>query len=128
MLPGFHRPASATNDDPMPRAGWQMFGLVDLCLMRVAKVLMDVGFSFASANAVVSQHALWDRFAHDEEPTERYLLVWPPYADHILFDSQDLHYLPARLKEIEGVATLINLAEIQRHVAQALQQTTAGRT
>lgn len=124
VLPGFHRPGAHTSDAPAPRAGWQTFGFADLCLMRLAKMLMDTGFSFASANAVVSQHDLWDRFQHDEEPTDRYLLLWPPYGDHILFEPQDLQHLPLRMKEAEthGVTTLINLGDIQRHVADQLVQ------
>lgn len=122
MLPGFHRPGAATIDDPTPRAGWQTFGFVDLCLMRLAKMLMDNGFSFASANAVVSQHTLWDRFRHDEQPTDSYLLLWPPYGDHIVFEPSDLALLPARMKEVEahGVTTLINLGDVQRNVADHL--------
>jgi len=122
MLPGFHAPRAATSDDPSPRAGWQMFGFVDLCLMRLAKMLMDNGFSFASANAVVSQHELWDRFRFDHEPVDRFLLLWPPYGDHIVFEPSELGLLPARMKEAEahGVATLINLGDVQRHVAGKL--------
>lgn len=122
MLPGFHRPGAATSDDPMPRVGWQTFGFVDLCLMRLAKMLMDNGFTFASANSVVSQHELWRRFAHDEEPTDRYLLLWPPYGDHIVFEAEDMVHLPDRLKQAQahGVTTLINLADVQRHVAAGL--------
>lgn len=54
MLPSFHAPGSATTDDPAPRSGWKTFSMADLCLMRIAKMLMDSGFSFVSANAVVS--------------------------------------------------------------------------
>ena len=122
MLPGFHAPGGAISDDPAPRAGWQMFGFVDLCLMRLAKMLMDTGFSFNSANSVVSQHELWDRFRFDGEPIDRYLLLWPPYGDHIVFEPSDLGFLPARIKEVEahGVTTLINLGDVQRHVAGML--------
>jgi hypothetical protein len=40
--------------------------------------------------------------AHDTEPTERYLLMWPPYGDHIIFEPHDLHHLPDRIKEAEA--------------------------
>jgi hypothetical protein len=122
MLPGLHVPGSHTTDDPSPRVGWKTFGFSDLCLMRTAKILMDSGFSFASANSVASQHQLWSRLQHDEAPTDRFLLLWPPYGDHILFDPTDLHLLPQRLKEAEahGVVTLINLGDVQRHVAGEL--------
>jgi hypothetical protein len=93
--------------------------------MRTAKILMDAGFSFASANSVVSQHALWTRLQHDEAPTDRFLLLWPPYGDFILFDPTDLHLLPERLKE-NGVVTLINLGDVQRHVASELSAIHGG--
>jgi hypothetical protein len=122
MLPDFHRPGATTSDDPAPRAGWQMFGFVDLCLMRLAKMLMDSGFSFASANAVVSQHDLLARFYQDEGATDRYLLLWPPYGDHIVFEPSELSLLQARMKEVEahGVTTLINLGDVQRYVGERL--------
>lgn len=122
MLPGFHRAGADTHDDPSPRSKWTMFGFADLCLMRIAKLLMDAGFSFNSANSVASQHQIWSCMAHDEQPTERYLLIWPPYGDHIVFDAGDLHHLPARIEDAkaQGVFTLLNLAEVQRHVAGRL--------
>lgn len=127
MLPGFHAAGSDTHDDPKPRAGWTMFGMADLCLMRIAKLLMDAGFSFASANSVVSNHELWSRIQHDREPTDRFLLLWPPYGDHIVFDPDELHQLPARLKEAaaHGPVTLLNLGDVQRHVAGQLASTLA---
>lgn len=122
MLPGFHRAGATTRDDPTPRSGWMTFGFSDLCLMRIAKLLMDAGFSFEAANCAVSQHDIWSAMAHDEEPTERYLLMWPPYGDHIVFQPNELHHLPVRLKEAkaQGVFTLLNLEEVQRFVAEKL--------
>ncbi|WP_312488850.1 hypothetical protein [Sphingomonas sp.] len=124
MLPGFHRAGANTHDDPAPRSKWMTFGFADLCLMRIAKLLMDRGFTFESANAAVSQHAIWSYMQHDSEPVERYLLIWPPYGDHIVFDTGDLHHLPARMKEAQaqGVITLLNLAEVQQHVANQLMR------
>lgn len=123
MLPGFYQVEGSSSDAPAPRAGWQMFGFADLCLMRLAKMLMDNGFSFASASAVVSQHDLWTCFQYAREPADRYLLLWPPYGDHILFEPSALPLLPARMKEAEahGVTTLINLGEIHRYVDKRLQ-------
>jgi hypothetical protein len=122
MLPGFHRAGSDTHDDPAPRSGWTTFGFADLCLMHIAKTLMDAGFSFSSANSVVSRQEIWSRMAHDGNPTERYLLIWPPYGDHIFFEADELHHLPNRIAEAkaQGVFTLLNLEEVQRHVAEKL--------
>ena len=124
MLPGFHRAGSHTHDDPVPRSKWMMFGFAGLCLMRIAKLLMDVGFSFDSANSVVSRHEIWSRMARDNEPTDRYLLIWPPYGDQIIFDPNDLHHLPDRMKEAEaqGVITLLNLGDVPRYVAEKLTE------
>lgn len=120
MLPGFHRAGGIGSDNPTPRSSWTMFGFADLCLMRIARLLMETGFTYESANAVVSQHQIWSYMAHDEVPTERYLLIWPPYGDHIVFGLADLHHLPARLKETQGVGSLINLGDIQAEVATGL--------
>lgn len=125
MLPGFHRAGADTHDDPIPRSGWMTFGFADLCLMRIAKLLMDAGFTFNSANGIVSQHAIWTRMAHDDTPVDRFLLVWPPYGDHIVFDPADLHHLPKRLEEAgaQGVFTLLNLGDVERYVAERLAAT-----
>ncbi|MDR6800133.1 hypothetical protein [Asticcacaulis solisilvae] len=122
MLPGFHRAGAHTSDDPTPRSGWMMFGFADLCLMRIAKLLMDNGFTFESASSVVSNHKLWHRMAHDDEPVDRFLLIWPPYGDHIIFDPEDMQHFPARIAEAQaqGVFTLLNLGDIQRYVLEAM--------
>lgn len=124
MLPGFHRAGSNTHDDSAPRSGWTLFGFADLCLMRIAKELMDAGFTFRSTNAIVSQHKIWSCMALDAEPTDRFLLLWPPYGDHLVFDVADLQHLPAEIEKAkaQGVFTLINLGDIQRHVAAALAE------
>lgn len=122
MLPGFHRAGADTHDDPTPRSGWMTFGFADLCLMRIAKLLMDAGFTFNSANGIVSQQAIWTRMAHDDAPVDRFLLVWPPYGDHIVFDPADLHHLPKRLEEAgaQGVFTLLNLGDVERYICERL--------
>jgi hypothetical protein len=123
MLAGFHRAGSETHDDPVPRSKWMKFGFPDLCLMRTAKLLMDAGFTFEKANAIVSQDSIWRRMAHDEVPVERYLLVWPPYGDNIVFDPHDIHHLPDRMREaqVHGIVTLLNIGEVQQYVADRLR-------
>lgn len=122
MLPDFHAAGRDSHDDSAPRSGWKQFGFPDLCLMRIAKLLMDAGFTFASANGVVSQQKIWSRMAHDVEPVDRFLLIWPPYGDHLIFDAEDLHHLPARIKEAGafGVVTLLNLGDVERYVSEKL--------
>jgi hypothetical protein len=125
MLPGFHRAGADTHDNLISRSGWMTFGFADLCLMRIAKLLMDAGFTFNSANGIASQHAIWTRMAHDDAPVERFLLVWPPYGDHIVFDPGDLQHLAQRLEEAraQGVFTLLNLGDVERYVAERLGAT-----
>lgn len=96
--------------------------------MRIAKLLIDSGLPFDSANSVVSQEMLWSKLAHDEVPTERYLLIWPPYHDHIIFDTSDLHHLTARINEAQanGVFTLLNLADVQKQIADSLRSAAPG--
>ena len=122
-LPGFHAPQSTTYDDPAPRRSWRKFSFADLCLMRLAKVLMNHGFSFESANSAVSQQVIWDSIRSDEYPTHRYLLLWPPYIDHTIYDENNLDLLTKYLKENKNceIYTLINLFDIQKYVAEKLQ-------
>ncbi len=122
MLPGFHAPGSDSFDDPAPRAGWKRFGATDLCLMRVAKILMDHGFNFTQASSIVSRHKLWSDIQHSDAPVDRYLMVWPPYADHIFYELSDLHHLPRDLQALsaEGPVTLVNIGDVQRYVAAEL--------
>lgn len=122
MLPGFHVPGADTSDDPAPRAGWKRFGATDLCLMRVAKILMDHGFSFTQASGVVSRQKLWSDIQHSQGVVDRYLMVWPPYADHIFYEPSELHHLPRDLEALsaEGPVTIINIGDVQRYVAEQL--------
>lgn len=127
MLPRFYASNTEASDPPAPRAGWTRYGFADLCLMRVAKILIDAGFSFESANAVVSQHQLWSPLAHDKEPTTRFLLVWPPYADHVIYSRDTLKHLADDVEKVsaQGAFTLVNLGDVQRHVRDALLENAA---
>jgi hypothetical protein len=123
MLPGFHKPSANTFDPPTPRTGWQRFDFADLCLMRIAKLLVEVGISFEGANSIVSDNDLWQEIASDREPVDRFLLIWPPYEDYMLFKRQQIHLIPARLEKVrvQGVAvTLLNLGDVERYVANQL--------
>ena len=108
-----------------------MFGFADLCLGRIAKILMDHGFKYAVANAAVSNQKIWSAMQHDEEPTERYMLMWPPFGDHIFYEPHQIHLLPKDLasatKNRDGFYVLINLADIQRYVADALNDAEAAQ-
>ncbi|MFP1132924.1 hypothetical protein [Asticcacaulis sp. W401b] len=117
-----------SRDAPAPdlsavRATWSRFGVADLCLMRLAKILIDLGLSFDQANSVVSRNDLRDHFKYQTAERGAVLLAWPPYYDNILFQRDDLIHLPNRLSDIERMGEaniLIQLDPIWRHVQQAV--------
>jgi hypothetical protein len=121
MLSGVHKPGADTQDDPTPRSKWKRFGVSDLCLFRVAKLLMDAGFSFEAANSVVSRHQHWAAFTYDGIPVHRMLAIWPPYGDHIVYEADQLDMLKAALEEAPEIVTLINLGAAHEHVLAALR-------
>jgi hypothetical protein len=115
-------------DTPAPdlgtvRAKWTRFGFTDLCLMHLAKQLMDVGLPFKAANGIVSDDGLRRYFTRGQAPDGALLLAWPPYFDNILFAKKDLHQLPDRLADLSGSGicnVLIQLDPVWRHVDKAL--------
>lgn len=122
MLPGFHRPGADTHDDPMPRAKWKRFSIPDLCLFRMAKLLIDAGFTFDAANSVVSRHDRWSAFAHDKEPVHRVMAIWPPYGDHVIYEPDQMDLLQKALKDAPEIVTLVNLGEVHAYVLAALNE------
>lgn len=122
MLPGFHRPGADTHDDPMPRAKWKRFSIPDLCLFRMAKLLIDAGFTFDAANSVVSRHDHWSAFAHDKEPVHRVMAIWPPYGDHVIYEPDQIDLLQKALKDAPEIVTLVNLGEVHAYVLAALHE------
>jgi hypothetical protein len=118
MAPFVSRDAPAP-DRSAVRASWSRFGSADLCLMRLAKILIDLGLSFEQANAVVSNDRLRNHFKYQNSLVGAVLLAWPPYYDNILFQRDDLVHLPDRLANIEsmGVANiLIQLDPVWQYV------------
>lgn len=121
MLPGFHEPGADTHDDPSPRAKWKRFSVPDLCLFRMAKLLIDAGFTFEAANSVVSRQDRWSAFAYDRKPVPRLMAIWPPYGDHIIYEPDQMDLLKKALEEAPEIVTLINLGEVHAHVLAALE-------
>lgn len=100
--------------DPAPRAKWRRFGVVDLCLLRLAKQLMDAGLAFTAANTIASNPEV-RRLFQGCRPSDALILTWHPFGDFITFDKESLAHLPARLEDlqrIDAVNTLIYLAPI----------------
>jgi hypothetical protein len=121
MLSGFHKPGADTHDDPTPRVKWKRFSVPDLCLFRIARLLIDAGFTFDAANSVVSRQDLWSAFARDEKPVHRLMAIWPPYGDHITYESDQMDLLKKALDDAPEIVTLINLGEVHAHVLPALR-------
>lgn len=128
MLAPFYAPEAEAKPDPAPRVGWNRIGYADLCLMRTIRVLTEAGFTFETAKSIVSidgQGSLWSKFAHDEEPTIRFLLAWRPYGDHSVYDASTLDLLAKDLAAAESTEffVLINLMAIQHHVIERMLKT-----
>lgn len=125
LAPFVHRDSPAP-DLSTVRAKWKRFGLVDLCLMRLAKQLIDLGLSFEQANGIVSRDDLRKVFARDASAAGTTLMAWPPYYDFILFAGDDLRHLPDRLAEAGDVALLVQLDRIAEHVRAEIDRGTEG--
>lgn len=122
MLPGFHKPGADTHDDPIPRAKWKRFSVPNLCLFRMAKILIDAGFTFEAANAVVSYHDRWSQFTHDNQPVNRIMAVWPPYGDHIVYEPDQIDLLKTALEDAPEIVTIVNLGKVHAHVLNELRE------
>ncbi|WP_159070506.1 hypothetical protein [Achromobacter xylosoxidans] len=100
------------------RAKWRRFGPVDLCLMRLAKLLMDAGLPFGAANGIASDPDVRRQFQGRRVPAGM-ILSWGPHSDFIVFGKEDLAHLPDRLadlKQTQAVYTVIRLAPIWEEV------------
>lgn len=121
VLPSFHKSGANTHDDPNPRAKWKRFSVPDLCLFRMAKLLIDAGFPFEAANSVVSRQDLWSAFARARKPVPRLMAIWPPYGDHIIYEPDQMELLKKALEGAPEIVTLVNLGEVYTHVLAALR-------
>ncbi|MEE3503902.1 hypothetical protein [Acidiphilium acidophilum] len=125
MAPFVHQDSPAP-DLSRVRAKWKRFGLVDLCLMRLAKQLIDLGLSFEKANGIASRDDVRKVFARDPGSAGTTLMAWPPYYDFILFAGDDLRHLPDRLAEAGDVALLVQLDRIAEHVRSEIDRVCEG--
>ncbi len=120
LAPFVHRDAPAP-DLSRVRAKWKRFGLVDLCLIRLAKQLIDLGLSFDQANGIASREDVRRIFSDGWFLSGATLMTWPPHYDFILFVGDDMRHLPERLREAGDVAVLAQLDRIAEHVRSAIQ-------
>lgn len=115
-------------DAPAPdlsvvRASWKRFGFTDLCLMHLAKQLIDMGLTFDQANSIVSRDEMRPLFREGVHKADALVMCWPPYHDYILFEGEERRHLPDRLDETNGTAILIELNAIAKAVTSKLQET-----
>ena len=120
-------PPLVSSDSPAPdltniRSTWKRFGFTDLCLMRLAKQLIDLGLNFDQANMVVSHEKLRPLFRENETITDAVLMCWPPHYDFMLFKRGDLHLLPIRIEEAGDMALVIKLGAVAKHTRSALER------
>lgn len=82
--------------------------------MRLAKLLMDAGLDFASANRIASNLDV-RRIFQDRRPSDELVLTWHPFQEFMVFDKEDLVHLKDRLENLQqrhAVNTIIHLAPI----------------
>lgn len=120
-------PPLVSSDSPAPdltniRSTWKRFGFTDLCLMRLAKQLIDLGLNFDQANTVVSHEELRALFRESGAITDAVLMCWPPDYDFMLFKRGDLHLLPLRLEEAGDLAMVIKLGATAKHTRTELDR------
>lgn len=124
LMAPFVHPDSPAPDLSRVRAKWKRFGVVDLCLMRLAKQLIDLGLSFEQANGIASRDEVRKVLARDRVTSGATLMAWPPYYDFIVFAGEDLRHLPDRLAEVGDVAVLVQLDRIADHVRSEIDKST----
>ena len=124
LLAPFVHSRSPAPDPSAVCATWRRFGIVDLCLMRLAKQLLDAGLDFDAANSIVS-HAELRRLYEAGRPERALVLTWHPFTEYILFGHDDLAHLPNRLADLErlgAVNLLMYLVPVWDEVHQRIEQ------
>jgi len=121
MIPLVGMSASAPDINSV-RATWKRFGFTDLCLMHLAKQLIEMGLTFDQANSIVSREDMRPLFRGGIQGLDALVMTWPPYQDYILFKGEDRRHLSDRLAEANGTAILIDLRAIAESVTFKLHE------
>jgi hypothetical protein len=101
---------------------WSKFGVPDLCLMRVAKVLMDAGCSFDVANDIASTEDLWRWFSRAEAGDGLFLTVLPDQNSYCLYEAADYHLIVEDHVGYDQGVILVSLSAIHQEVSAAAIQ------
>lgn len=101
---------------------WSKFGVTDLCLMRVAKLLMDAGCSFDVANDIASSEELWRWFNHASDLAGAYLTVIPGLNSYCLYRPAEYERLTADHADYGDTVILVSLGAIYGEVTGAVAE------
>lgn len=118
-LPPFYGPDAKAETLYAKRWRWSKFSVPDLCLMRVAKVLMDAGCSFDVANDIASTEELWQWFSRAEVGDGLFLTVLPDQNSYCLYRSADYHLIAEDHAGYDQGVILVSLGAIYQEVSAA---------
>lgn len=123
VMPPFMGKDVPAPDLSVVRATWKRFGFTDLCLIYLAKQLIDMGLTFDQANSIVSNHKMRPLFQEGASKKDALVMCWPPYHQYIVFKGEERRHLADRLDETDGTAILIELNAIAKTVTSKLLET-----
>lgn len=118
-LAPFYGPKAEAKALYAKRWTWSKFSVPDLCLMRLAKILMDAGCSFEVANDIASSEELWRWFAHAEIGDELFLTVLPDANSFCLYRPDEYPLITQDHARYEHAIILVSLAAIYADVSVA---------
>lgn len=121
-LPPFYGADAPAEEYYAKRWRWSKFGISDLCLMRVAKILMDAGCAFEMANDIASSEELWRWFSHADRDSELYLTVLPAAHSYCLYGPHDYDLITQDHVRYDQGIILLSLGGIYGEVAKAAEE------
>jgi hypothetical protein len=121
-LPPFYGADTPAEEYYAKRWRWSKFGIPDLCLMRVAKILMDAGCAFEMANDIALSEELWRWFSHADGDSELYLTVLPAAHTYCLYGPGDYDLITQDHAGYDQGIILLSLGGIYAEVAKAVEE------
>lgn len=118
-LAHFYGPNSEAEALYAKRWKWSKFSVPDLCLMRLAKVLMDAGCSFEVANDIASNDELWRWLAHAEVGDGPFLAVLPDRNSFCIYWPDDYPLITTDHAGYDHAVILVSLGAIFAEVSAA---------
>lgn len=118
-LAPFYSPDAEADTLYAKRWKWSKFGLSDLCLMRLAKILMDAGCSFEVANDISSTEELWHWFSHAKHGHELFLTVLPDRNSYCLYGPAEYPLITKDHLGYDHAVILVSLSGIHNEVSIA---------